>query len=32
MSRFLELFGGLVTLCVDIPVTEVCQVGIDIMV
>jgi len=32
MSRFLELFGGLVTLYVDIPVTEVCQVGVDVIV
>ena len=32
MSRFLELFGGLVTLYIDIPVTEVCQGGEDIIV
>jgi hypothetical protein len=29
MFRFLELFGGLVTLYVDIPCAEVCQVGTD---
>jgi hypothetical protein len=31
MSGFLEIFGGLVTLYVDIPGIEDCHVGLDIV-